>query len=234
MTHQPLPCAEDLLLSEGRFLRALARRLVSDTHLADDIVQDTWVATLHLPEGYCVDTFRFTEIDGRKVDCLHAWVHAITPANRVYEPVLSGWDEVFPRSQALPPGAYVVEIMGIHGARVQDMPWNSFHRFEIRAGEETRIEIPLLSGQRRKIRFLDPPGALPVRSGLFTEIRNAAGEVIGGTRRAAMRGRPIELELELDPGIYELYAYSRWVEATVTLDFTGEVPPDQVIEVQLR
>lgn len=44
----PAPGAEDLV-AHGRFLRALARQLVSDPHGAEDLVQDTYVAALEHP-----------------------------------------------------------------------------------------------------------------------------------------------------------------------------------------
>ena len=47
-THVPPPSPE-ALLAERRWVRALARSLVSDPHRADDLEQDAWVAALGSP-----------------------------------------------------------------------------------------------------------------------------------------------------------------------------------------
>jgi RNA polymerase sigma-70 factor (ECF subfamily) len=39
----------EVLLAHARFLRGLSRALVADEHLADDLVQDTWLAALRRP-----------------------------------------------------------------------------------------------------------------------------------------------------------------------------------------
>jgi RNA polymerase sigma-70 factor (ECF subfamily) len=41
-----LDLTPELLARQGRSLRALARRLLGDSHAAEDVVQDTWLATL--------------------------------------------------------------------------------------------------------------------------------------------------------------------------------------------
>src|SRR5688572_4990185 len=41
----------ETLLSHTAWVRSLARSLVSDPHLADDLVQETWVAALERPPG---------------------------------------------------------------------------------------------------------------------------------------------------------------------------------------
>ena len=43
------PSDTDLLLAHGAWVRALARKLVSDEHRAEDLAQDTWVAALSHP-----------------------------------------------------------------------------------------------------------------------------------------------------------------------------------------
>jgi DNA-directed RNA polymerase specialized sigma24 family protein len=42
----PAPLDPERLLTEDPFVRGLARQLLRDTHAADDLVQQTWVAAL--------------------------------------------------------------------------------------------------------------------------------------------------------------------------------------------
>ncbi|MEW6744730.1 MAG: sigma-70 family RNA polymerase sigma factor [Planctomycetota bacterium] len=49
MSPSPPPVTADLLLSHAAFLRRLARTLIADEHLADDVVQQTWLAAFEKP-----------------------------------------------------------------------------------------------------------------------------------------------------------------------------------------
>ncbi|HEV8113203.1 MAG TPA: hypothetical protein VGR31_10555 [Planctomycetota bacterium] len=42
----PTPSDLSLLLAQTGWTKALARRLASDVHLADDLVQDAWVTAI--------------------------------------------------------------------------------------------------------------------------------------------------------------------------------------------
>ena len=46
MNELPAGLDRDQLLAHAQFVRALARQLVGDDVLADDLAQDTWVAAL--------------------------------------------------------------------------------------------------------------------------------------------------------------------------------------------
>jgi len=57
MEHQPpvtrgFDLTPDLLASQGRALRGLARSLLGDSHAAEDVVQETWLACLKRPGAY--------------------------------------------------------------------------------------------------------------------------------------------------------------------------------------
>src|SRR2546425_7016362 len=47
----PEPDRIDALLAQAGWIRSLARSLVADPNLADDLVQQTWVAALEHPPG---------------------------------------------------------------------------------------------------------------------------------------------------------------------------------------
>ncbi|MEW6744691.1 MAG: sigma-70 family RNA polymerase sigma factor [Planctomycetota bacterium] len=195
------------------------------------------VATLHPPEGTTFDDFRLIEKHGQTIDRLGYQVHLINAAGRLYSPVLDWNDEVVPRSRPLAPGSYLLEVSPLWGRPAHEIWWQSFHRFEIRAGQETRMECALLSGVRRKVRFFDPPGKLPV-SGVFTEIYDSAGRRLCGTRMGRPGAGPneilpYEILLELDPGVYELVAFEDSCEGGATIDFDPATPEDTV-EVALR
>ena len=51
MTHTHFSDNPELLLSHADFVRALARSLLHDEHLADDVVQEAWMAALQEPRG---------------------------------------------------------------------------------------------------------------------------------------------------------------------------------------
>src|SRR6185369_2913889 len=49
MTDSPPPVPLDVLLRHHDWVRALARRLVADPNVADDVVQETWLEALRRP-----------------------------------------------------------------------------------------------------------------------------------------------------------------------------------------
>ena len=49
MEKRPHEVSLEALLCHGRFVRSLARSLIKDEQLAEDVAQDTWVAYLKKP-----------------------------------------------------------------------------------------------------------------------------------------------------------------------------------------
>ena len=47
----PQPPEIDALLAEDRWIRRMARSLVADSHLADDLAQEAWLAALKRPDA---------------------------------------------------------------------------------------------------------------------------------------------------------------------------------------
>jgi RNA polymerase sigma-70 factor (ECF subfamily) len=122
MTNQPLPNL-DLLLAQTDWVRALARRLVSDEHAADDVAQSTWLAFLRRPLAR-----------SESVEALRAWLATTLRRNAAREGIervrRSERERTAARAERLPSTIDVIEQESVRRALVEavlglDEPYRS-------------------------------------------------------------------------------------------------------------
>jgi RNA polymerase sigma-70 factor (ECF subfamily) len=122
MTSQPLPNL-DLLLAQTDWVRALARRLVSDVDAADDVAQSTWLALLRRPLAR-----------SESVEALRAWLATTLRRNAARDSVerarRSERERMAARAERLPSTLDVLEQESVRRALVEavlalDEPYRS-------------------------------------------------------------------------------------------------------------
>jgi RNA polymerase sigma-70 factor (ECF subfamily) len=122
MTSQPLPNL-DLLLAQTDWVRALARRLVSDVDAADDVAQSTWLALLRRPLAR-----------SESVEALRAWLAATLRRNAARDGIerarRSERERMAARAERLPSTFDVIEQESVRRALVEavlalDEPYRS-------------------------------------------------------------------------------------------------------------
>ena len=112
------------------------------------------------------------------------------------------------RSGPLVPGNYVLQVGSEKVAC-------SAHPFEIRAGHETRLDIPVLGGIATTIDFSFPQGAEPLRS--VTLVLRDPQNVVVWRGRAWGRDGKVGVSLALEPGDYTIEATCEGLRATGTI-----------------
>jgi hypothetical protein len=112
------------------------------------------------------------------------------------------------RSCPLVPGNYVLQVAGEKLAC-------SSHAFEIRAGQETRVDIPVRTGIATTIDFSFPDGAEPLRS--VTLVLRDPQHVVVWRGSAWGHGGRVGVSLTLAPGDYTIEATCEDLHASGTL-----------------
>jgi RNA polymerase sigma factor (sigma-70 family) len=109
MVDPSCPSVADAMLREAKWLRSLALSLVHDEHLADDVVQSTWLAALTHPP--------------RRAGALRAWLGKV--ARRIAirtgerERWRRAWEQKASRPEEQPPAADLVARASLHRALVE-------------------------------------------------------------------------------------------------------------------
>lgn len=115
-------------------------------------------------------------------------------------------------SQLLVPGSHDLNVYGPDLMPVR-MP------VEIRADEETRLEVQLRAGKRYSFEFVDEPGATPSPT-VFIHLKRG-GKVVSELRLGRYKGSALKWPLVLADGAYDLEALAedngRKVSATITV-----------------
>ncbi|HEU4419263.1 MAG TPA: carboxypeptidase regulatory-like domain-containing protein [Planctomycetota bacterium] len=126
------------------------------------------------------------------------------------------------RSSPLVPGNYVLQVGG-------DKLACSSHPFEIRAGQETRLDIPVRTGIATTIDFSFPQGAEPLHS-VTLELRDPQNVVVW-RGRAWGRDDKVGVSLTLAPGDYTIEATCEDLRASGTL---AVAPGRAMMTLELR
>jgi hypothetical protein len=126
------------------------------------------------------------------------------------------------RSPELPPGPHGLQVWG-RGFSCEVIP------FEVRTGEETKVEVRPRRGVARKVRFeVDDPGA--TSRWLHVVVRDAAGKTCIDHHASSNGSEPLDYELAYAPGEYTVEATTRsGRRGTASFRVDAEAPGETVV-----